>query len=269
VWDIASLLLGGMGTLPVSSVLDLASRDLARDEDNAAADMPLLDIHCTGFGRFHNIAVNPTELLVQKLPAYLLRHPLSKSCSLTSAVVFETAAMNTRVLLEHMYDKVDGTTRPNFSVSAAGTVCRKEARPPPPPRVVFVHFGLNVAITQFELELQARNEATFSCPDEAGWSPVKCRIDPDSSIPLEHVRCTSLPVRRLVAELRSSGFDVGVSSDAGRFVCNWVYYNSLRLAEPKGACALFVHVPPHASQPLETQLRFFATLVEKISALEL
>jgi pyroglutamyl-peptidase len=255
-----------MGTLPVSSVLDLASRDLAREEENATLDEPVVEVHCTGFGRFHNIAVNPTQLLVEKLPAYLRQHPLPKACSLASAVVFETAAMSTRVLLERMYDKVEGS-RPDLSVAASGAVVPRKPRPPR--RVVFVHFGLNVAIKQFELELQARNEATFSCPDEAGWCPVRCRIDPDASVPLDHVRRTALPVCHLVAELRASGFDVGVSADAGRFVCNWVYYNSLRLAEAKGACSLFVHVPPHEAQPLDTQLRFFAALSEHISALEL
>jgi pyroglutamyl-peptidase len=251
-----------MGTVPASSALGLVRHGLALEEDDRAKDGPLVEFHCTGFGPFHNVTVNPTELLIRELPSYLNRHPLPPSCKLASATVLETAAVASRVLLERMYDKVEGA-RVTTTVPSSATASSDLRQ-----HVVVIHLGVNVAVKQFELELQARNEATFSCPDEAGWIPVKSRIDPDTALPLDHVRQTLLPVHRLVVELRASGFDVGVSTDAGRFVCNWVYYNSLRLAERKNVHSLFVHVPAHDAQPLEAQLRFFATLLHKISLLE-
>lgn len=39
---------------------------------------------------------------------------------------------------------------------------------------------------------------------------------------------TDLPLSQLAQELKREGFPVATSTDAGRFVCNYVYYQSLR-----------------------------------------
>jgi pyroglutamyl-peptidase len=66
--------------------------------------------------------------------------------------------------------------------------------------------------------------------------------------------------------LEKGGFDVMISDDAGRFVCNYVYYHSLRLAEQKGHKSLFVHVPLFSRINQETQMRFVASLLEAIAS---
>lgn len=57
-----------------------------------------------------------------------------------------------------------------------------------------------------------------------------------------------------------------ISDDAGRFVCNYVYYHSLRFAEQKGHKSLFVHVPLFSRINEETQMRFVASLLEAIAS---
>jgi pyroglutamyl-peptidase len=59
---------------------------------------------------------------------------------------------------------------------------------------------------------------------------------------------------------------VTISDDAGRFVCNYVYYHSLRFAEQKGHKSLFVHVPLFSRIDEETQMRFAASLLEAIAS---
>jgi len=66
--------------------------------------------------------------------------------------------------------------------------------------------------------------------------------------------------------LKKKGFDVTLSDNAGRFVCNYVYYHSLRFAEEKGHKSLFVHVPFFSKINEETQMQFVAALLEAISA---
>lgn len=285
-----------MGTVAPADV-DLAttSESLAalgspRNDDKHVS----VEFHCTAFGKFHNIAVNPTELLVRSLPAHLAKSPLPSNVQLASASVLEVAALASKTTLSRMHSKIvplpslrsalepkksapaertasgndlapfSRVELPSTSAATAASVdtcCKVNA-----PRAVFVHFGVNAAVTRFELEIQGRNEATFSCPDEAGWSPVRCTIDEDPLLPVEHVRQTRLPVHRIASELCDAGYDVGVSSDAGRFVCNYVYYNSLQMAERNGSLSLFVHVPPTASQPLSVQLDFFSALLSTIAA---
>lgn len=57
------------------------------------------------------------------------------------------------------------------------------------------------------------------------------------------------------------------SDDAGRFVCNYVYYHSLRFAEQNMMKSLFVHVPLFLTIDEETQMQFVASLLEVLAAL--
>ncbi|KAJ0431061.1 putative pyroglutamyl-peptidase I [Helianthus annuus] len=61
------------------------------------------------------------------------------------------------------------------------------------------------------------------------------------------------------------GCDATISDDAGRFVCNYVYYHSLRFAERNGHKSLFVHVPPFSRINEETQMQFMVALMEAIA----
>lgn len=64
------------------------------------------------------------------------------------------------------------------------------------------------------------------------------------------------------------GYEVMTSDDAGRFVCNYVYYHSLRFADLNGIKSIFVHVPLFLTIDEETQMRFAASLLEVIASLE-
>jgi len=67
---------------------------------------------------------------------------------------------------------------------------------------------------------------------------------------------TTLPVNELVKILRKIGHDVMRSDDADRFLCNYVYYHSLRFAEEHGIKSLFVHVPLFSTIDEAVQMHF-------------
>lgn len=77
---------------------------------------------------------------------------------------------------------------------------------------------------------------------------------------------TSCSIEAILKILKKKGFDAVISDDAGRFVCNYVYYHSLRFAEEKGHKSLFVHVPLFSRIDEETQMSFVASLLEAIAA---
>jgi len=76
---------------------------------------------------------------------------------------------------------------------------------------------------------------------------------------------TTIPVRDIVGQLKKEGFDVMESYDAGRFVCNYVYYHSLRQAQKNGVKSLFVHVPMFVVINEERQLQFIAALLKVLA----
>lgn len=242
-----------MGTIPDTGFLrDVQPAVRYADEDT---DKCFTEFHLTGFSRFHSVPVNPTELTVKALPRYLESNPPAKGVLLAATRVLKVAAESTREELRAMYRRIDTPCHPVVVGKS-----RAERR------IVFVHLGVNVCVNHFQLEIQGKNEATFSCPDELGWKPIKRPIDPNNS-DLAASCQTSLELDPLIVDMRKKGFKVDVSTNAGRFVCNWVYYNSLMLAEAKSAAALFVHVPPASVVPVERQVQFVAALLDSISSM--
>ena len=78
---------------------------------------------------------------------------------------------------------------------------------------------------------------------------------------------TTLPTKEIVQALAKKGYDVFVSDDAGRFVCNYVYYHSLRYAAKHGIKSLFVHVPLFTKVDEETQMQFIASVLEVLPSI--
>ncbi|KAL3725772.1 hypothetical protein ACJRO7_030753 [Eucalyptus globulus] len=211
---------------------------------------PAVTIHITGFKKFHGVPENPTETIVSNLREYMNKRGLPKGLTLGSCSILETAGQGA---VASLYKTLQSALEENDSkLTNSG-------------RVIWVHFGVNSGATKFAIEHQAVNEATFRCPDEMGWKPQKVPIiNADGAI--SQTRETSLPIQEIAKALSKKGFDVMVSDDAGRFVCNYVYYHSLRFAEENGIKSLFVHVPLFFTIDEETQMQFAASLLEALAA---
>jgi pyroglutamyl-peptidase len=83
------------------------------------------------------------------------------------------------------------------------------------------------------------------------------------------IKQTTLPAKEITKSLQQMGYDVMLSDDAGRFVCNYVYYHSLRFAAKHSIKSLFVHFPLFAAIDEEVQMHFVASLLEVIASLNL
>ncbi|KAJ9563767.1 hypothetical protein OSB04_008927 [Centaurea solstitialis] len=195
-------------------------------------------IHVTGFKKFNVFATNPTEALVSDL-----RNGFAPGVSLGSCTVLETAGDGALATLYKVLES---------SVSSENKSGSEE--------VVWLHMGLNGGASKFAIERQAVNEATFSCPDEL--AAADCPEDGGLTRTRETV-CAIDTILEFVK--KTKGCDATISDDAGRFVCNYVYYHSLRFAEDKGHKSLFVHVPPFSRISEETQKQFMVALLEAIA----
>ncbi|RCV44667.1 hypothetical protein SETIT_9G393300v2 [Setaria italica] len=212
-----------------------------------------ITVHVTGFKRFHGVAENPTERIVHNLLSFMEKRGLPKGLVLGSCTVLEAAGQ--------------GALRPLYELFES-TVLDRENGSPNQGQVILLHFGANSGSHRFALENQAVNEATFRCPDELGWKPQRVPIlSCDGSI--LHSRQTTLPVKEISESLQQMGYDVAPSDDAGRFVCNYVYYHSLRFAEKHGIRSLFVHFPLFLAIDEKVQMQFVASLLEVLASLNL
>jgi pyroglutamyl-peptidase len=210
-------------------------------------------IHVTGFKKFHGVSANPTESIVRNLKDYVnKKNILPKNVVIGSCNILDTAG--------------HGALVPLYQTLQSALINNKDSDSSSYGRVIWLHFGVNSGATRFAIEHQAFNEATFRCPDELGWKPQKVPIIPaDGGI--SRTRETLLPVDEITKALAKMGYDVMTSDDAGRFVCNYVYYHSLRFAEQNGIKSLFVHVPLFLTIDEETQMKFVASLFEVLASL--
>ncbi|CAL0320926.1 unnamed protein product [Lupinus luteus] len=189
-------------------------------------------VHITGFKKFHGVSENPTETIVNNLMEYMNKKGLPKGIVIGSCQILETAGQEALVPL---YQTLQSAISTKESESSSSN------------KIIWLHFGVNSGATRFAIENQAFNEATFRCPDEMGWKPQKVPIVPSDGA-ISRVRETTLPAEDITKALAKKGYDVMTSDDAGRFVCNYVYYHSLRFSEQNGTKSLFVHV--HSSLQL-------------------
>ncbi|KAK8968378.1 hypothetical protein KSP40_PGU003194 [Platanthera guangdongensis] len=213
----------------------------------------MVTVHITGFKKFLGVAENPTETIVSNLKSYMEKKGLPKGLIIGSCSILETAGEGAvatlyKVLESALDDHADSSTTIG--------------------RVIWLHFGVNSGASRFAIENQAVNEATFRCPDELGWKPQRVPIVPSDG-GISRTRESSLPTNEITKALSRLGYPVLTSDDAGRFVCNYVYYHSLRFAEQHGNKSLFVHFPLFLTINEDTQMRFAASLLEVIASLQL
>ena len=122
--------------------------------------------------------------------------------------------------------------------------------------------GVASGRTRLTPELAALNWRMASLPDGAG---IRCdgeMIEPDAPAAL----MTRLPVLPLTRALNDAGIPAALSTSAGSYVCNDVYWHLLRQEEALGCRALFVHVPDTPQMDAQTAARGLMTCVLFLTA---
>ena len=92
----------------------------------------------------------------------------------------------------------------------------------------------------FSIERVAINVDDARIPDNAGASPIDEPVVPDA--PAGYF--ATLPVKAMVAALREAGLPASVSSSAGTFVCNHVFFALMHALRTRpGVRGGFMHLP--------------------------
>ncbi len=164
----------------------------------------------TGFGPFPGAPINPTEQIVRRL-ARMRRLRGYR----IAAHVFTTS-----------YDAVDR--------ELPRLIAKHH------PRIVIL-FGLAANTPHLRVETLAHNEITRQHVDATGKVPA------NGAIRLARAAATQgrAPFTRLVNAARAAGVKAQRSQDAGRYVCNYIYWRAIEASRKPGGPArvVFVHAP--------------------------
>lgn len=92
---------------------------------------------------------------------------------------------------------------------------------------------MNAGSSAFALERCGYNLANFRIPDERGWVAQDHIIDASEQ---EQGLTTAMPLEDMLATLQTlSSSPVGISIDPGRYICNFVYFHSLKWVKNQAA----------------------------------
>jgi len=195
---------------------------------NSAPPVRSPKVYITGFGPFGNIEDNPSDAL---------RKALVNSDGI--AVPLEGSET-----LEVSQVGVDKYSKGN-KVSENDIV---------------IHLGVASSSDRILLESRAVNNMAFPIPDVHGRTPTGCILkDTDEFL------YTSLPVAELACSMRDNGYKCDISYDAGKYLCNYLYFKSL--ARIKSRRVLFVHVPTFETMGKEQQMKALKLMLDRIGHL--
>lgn len=161
----------------------------------------------TGFTPFPGAPVNPTQLLMKRLPKRLGVHQHG---------------------VAYHFDILPTTWEARSNVTDA---LRREVQPD-----AIVHFGVDGTRKDINVENRAVNKAIQVRFDSAGKGPGNPELDPKG----ERARTATLPAGHLATAARQSGASTKVSQNAGTYLCNATLWDSIGSGIP----SIFVHVPP-------------------------
>ena len=163
----------------------------------------------TGFGPFPGAPFNPSALLVTALARR--RRPALADIELIPHVFATSYAAVDRELPELLAAKPD----------------------------VVLLFGVAGRRRQLCIETRARNAATLLFPDADRSKPRDGVIAPGEPWSLKG----NAPFMRLLNAARGR-FPSRLSRDAGRYLCNYVYWQALQSAQNSRPLVQFIHIPP-------------------------
>ena len=127
---------------------------------------------------------------------------------------------------------------------------------------VVICLGLAAGRAEITPERVAINVDDARIPDNAGQQPIDVPVV--RSGPAAY--WSRLPIKGIVAELRTRKIPAAVSQTAGTFVCNHVFYGLMHLLRwQRPVLGGFIHVPCRTGMKASTPTLPLATLVEAIA----
>ena len=189
----------------------------------------------TGFGPFPGAPVNPTERIVAGI--LRARRPNLAAHEIATHV-FATS-----------YAAVDRDL----------PALLKKHRPD-----ILIMFGLAARTKHLRIEMLARNRRSALHPDQEGVVASSLAIE-NGELSAARGRA---PFARLLGAARENGIHARLSRDAGRYLCNYVYWRALEATTKKDGpkIVLFVHVPKLRSRGRRRTGKPLPTLPQLVNA---
>ena len=197
-------------------------------------------VYLTGYGPFMNVINNPSEILInhiylnKQLISFKLNNKVSFECFNIMDVNCKFVSNN----LPYIWNKVKGNTN------------SKEMK-------LIIHFGVNENILNPILNLETSAKNYINEYTETG---LKGKIV--ENLPEDYILKTKLNIVEIKRRMKDYSIN---SDDAGNYLCNYVYFNSLiNLDNIKDSYCQFIHIPSLKVLNIQTIMDFFVIYLESL-----
>jgi pyroglutamyl-peptidase len=131
---------------------------------------------------------------------------------------------------------------------------------------IVLMFGVAGRRRQLSVETRARNALSVLFPDAGGYRPQQSAINPEKPPAL----AGKAPFARLLGAARTRTRASRLSSDAGRYLCNYLYWRALEHLRQGGPLVQFIHIPPlnEKARPRSPGKRHKLSLRQLVNAAE-
>jgi pyroglutamyl-peptidase len=130
------------------------------------------------------------------------------------------------------------------------------------PDIILI-FGLAGRRRELCIETRARNAVSVLFPDASGYRP-ECGVIQAGGPPERRGRA---PFARLLGAVRGKA-PARLSRDAGRYLCNYAYWQALQRTQAGGPLVQFVHIPAVRLRPRKSSRRHQPSLARLAVAAE-
>lgn len=186
----------------------------------------------TGFGPFGGVDENPTTCIVRQLDSHLRSSnpdcPSSASNNTNGCNVALADCVKEYIVLETSAEDVNKTMDRVKREYIEAPKAKEQERPQ---KIVLLHLGV-ARSSCFRLEACAYNEATFRIPDQKGYQPMATPIVPSHELGKCYETTLDLEGLKQTLEKEFPAISTSLSTDPGRYVCNYVYCKSLEISLP-------------------------------------
>lgn len=129
---------------------------------------------------------------------------------------------------------------------------------------VIIMLGQSALTDRVKLERVALNLMDSAMGDNDGYKPSEEPIYSGENNAL----FTTLPIKRLHAAIVDEGIPAKISTSAGVYVCNRLYYEALRMCRCGTMQALFIHLPLYEEQTTTNSEARRMPMADMVKAIE-
>ena len=129
---------------------------------------------------------------------------------------------------------------------------------------VVIMLGQAGSSDSVRLERVALNLMDSAMGDNDGYKPGEEPIYSGENNAL----FTTLPIKRLLAAIVADGIPAKISTSAGVYVCNRLYYEALRMCRCGAMQALFIHLPLYEEQTTTNSEARRMPMADMVKAIE-